>query len=108
MAVTVDALADESVVAVLPVLLAVLSRAFAWVFRSLAPAVGAVFSFAAEADAPMLEVAFSNVKAFLKKAAARTKEALLEAITEALRAVTLQDVEGWFAHCAYGTEAQGL
>ncbi len=59
-------------------------------------------------DLSPIEEAFSKVKAFLKKAAARTKEALLEAIAEALRAVTLQDVEGWFAHCAYGTEAQGL
>jgi hypothetical protein len=51
-------------------------------------------------------VAFSKVKVFLRKAAARTTEALLEAIAEALRAVTPQDVEGWFAHCAYGPEAQ--
>ncbi len=58
-----------------------------------------------------IEEAFSKVKAFLKKASARTKEGLLEAIAEALRAVTPQDVEGWFAHWAYGTEgteAQGL
>ena len=58
-------------------------------------------------DLSPIEEAFSKVKAFLKKAAARTKEALLEAVAEALRAVTPQDVEGWFAHCAYGTEAQG-
>ena len=59
-------------------------------------------------DLNPIEEAFSKVKAFLKKAAVRTEEALLETITAALRALTLQHVEGWFAHCAYGTEAQGL
>ncbi len=51
---------------------------------------------------------FSKIKALLKKKAARTKEALLETIAEALRAVTLKDAEGCFAHCGYGTEAQCL
>jgi hypothetical protein len=50
--------------------------------------------------------AFSKIKALLKKAAARTKEALLAAMVEALGAVTPEDVRGWFAHCAYGVEAQ--
>ena len=59
-------------------------------------------------DLSPIEEAFSKLKALLKKKAARTKEALLEAIAEALRAVTPQDVKGWFAHCAYGTKAQGL
>ncbi len=59
-------------------------------------------------DLNPIEEAFSKIKALLKKAAARTKEALLEAIAEALGAVTPQDVEGWFAHCAYGAEVQGL
>jgi len=57
-------------------------------------------------DLNPIEEAFSKIKALLKKAAARTKEALLEAIAEALGAVTPEDVEGWFAHCAYGSEAQ--
>jgi hypothetical protein len=51
---------------------------------------------------------FSKIKALLKKAAARTREALVEAIAEALSAVTLQDTAGWFAHCGYGAEAQRL
>ena len=54
-----------------------------------------------------IEEAFSKVKALLKKAAARTREALLEAMGEALRAVTAEDVEGWFDHCNYGSQAQG-
>ncbi len=55
-------------------------------------------------DLNPIEEAFSKMKALLKKAAARTKEALLEAMTEALKTVTHEDVEGWFAHCAYRTE----
>jgi hypothetical protein len=51
--------------------------------------------------------AFSKVKTLLKKAAARTREALLEAIAEALSAITLEDVQGWFARCDYGVQAQG-
>ena len=52
-------------------------------------------------DFSPIEEAFSKVKAFLKKAAARTREALVDAIAEALSAVTPQDAEGWFAHCGY-------
>jgi transposase len=48
-----------------------------------------------------IEEAFSKVKALLKKAAARTKEALIEAISEALGAVTPEDVRGWFGHSGY-------
>ena len=59
-------------------------------------------------DFNLIEEAFSKVKTiFLKKAAACTREALLEAIAEALSAVTLEDVQGWFAHCDYGVQAQG-
>jgi hypothetical protein len=47
------------------------------------------------------------VKVLLKKAQARTREALLEAIAEALSVVTPEDVQGWFAHCAYGAQDQG-
>jgi transposase len=54
-----------------------------------------------------IEEAFSKVKALLKKAAARTREALLEAIAEALSAVTPEDAQGWLAHCDYGVQAQG-
>src|SRR5919199_3494150 len=53
-----------------------------------------------------IEEAFSKVKTLLKKPAARTREALLEAIAEALSAVTLADVQGGFAHCDYGVQAQ--
>ena len=59
-------------------------------------------------DLNPIEEAFSKVKALLKKAKARTREALLEALGGALSAVTPEDAEGWFAHCGYGFEAQPL
>ena len=53
-----------------------------------------------------IEEAFSKIKALLKKAAARTREALVEAMREALYVVTSQDAKGWFTHCGYEIEAQ--
>ena len=57
-------------------------------------------------DLNPIEEAFSKVKAHLRKAAARTREALVEAMGEALSAVTLQEAAGWFVHCGYGTQVQ--
>jgi hypothetical protein len=45
--------------------------------------------------------AFSKVKIIVRKARARTREALVEAIAIAILALTLGDVAGWFAHCGY-------
>ena len=55
-------------------------------------------------DPNPIEEAFSKIKGLLRKAAARTKEALIEAIAEALTAVTPEDAEGWFKHCGYNVE----
>jgi DDE superfamily endonuclease len=44
----------------------------------------------------------------LKKAAARTREALVEAIAAALRTITSEDARGWFGNCGYEFEAQDL
>ncbi len=52
-------------------------------------------------DLNPIEEAFSKIKNVVRKAAARTREALNEAISEALSAVTLADVAGWFSHCGY-------
>jgi transposase len=52
-------------------------------------------------DLNPIEEAFSKIKAHLKKAAARTREALVEAMGEALASVTTQDARGWFTHCGY-------
>jgi transposase len=48
-----------------------------------------------------IEEAFAKIKTLLRKAAARTKEALVEAIAAALSAVTAQDVMGFFEHARY-------
>ena len=50
-----------------------------------------------------IEEAFSKVKGILRKAKARSFETLVEASGEALRAVSRQDVHGFFAHCGYCT-----
>lgn len=48
-----------------------------------------------------IEHAFSKLKALVRKHKARTKQALDDAIAAALKAVTLQDVIGWFSHTGY-------
>ena len=53
-----------------------------------------------------IEGAFTKVKARLRKATARTREALVEAMGEALSSVTPQDTEGWFSHCGYEPQDQ--
>jgi transposase len=57
-------------------------------------------------DLNPIEEAFSKVKAHLRKSAARTREALLEAMGEALSSITPRDAAGWFAHCDYELEGQ--
>lgn len=57
-------------------------------------------------DMNPIEEAFSKIKSIVRKAGARTREALDEAISGALSAVTLEDVAGWFAHCGYRTQDQ--
>ncbi len=52
-------------------------------------------------DLNPIEEAFSKIKNTVRKAGARTREALDEAISEALSAVTLRDVAGWFSHSGY-------
>jgi transposase len=76
--------------------------------RELIEARGAILLFlpAYSPDFSPIEEAFSKVKALLKKGAARTREALVEAIAMALESVTAQDAEGWFAHCGYDIGAQ--
>lgn len=48
-----------------------------------------------------IEEAFSKVKAFLRKAKARTLEALFEATAQALEAISAEDARGYFEHCGY-------
>ncbi len=52
-------------------------------------------------DLNPIEEAFSKIKNIVRKAGARVREALNEAISEAMSAITLEDVAGWFSHCGY-------
>jgi transposase len=47
-------------------------------------------------DMTPIEELFSKVKEFLRRAAARTRDHLVEAIGEALQVVSTQDILGWF------------
>jgi transposase len=55
-----------------------------------------------------IEEAFAKIKNILCKLGARTHEALTEAISEALSAITPADAAGWFTHCGYEVEVQYL
>ena len=57
-------------------------------------------------DFSPIEEAFSKLKTLLRKAKARTRVALLEAIGRALSAITPQDAVGYFGHCGYPLDAQ--
>lgn len=48
-----------------------------------------------------IEEAFSKLKAFLRRAQARTDDALRDATWAALAAITRSDIVGWFSHCGY-------
>jgi transposase len=48
-----------------------------------------------------IEECWSKLKAWLRKQAAQTIEALQDAITEAIQQVTLKDIAGWFRHAGY-------
>lgn len=48
-----------------------------------------------------IEEAFSKIKGLLRKAEARSREALLEAIGTAISAVSDQDAQSFFEHCGY-------
>jgi transposase len=48
-----------------------------------------------------IEEAFAKIKHLLRKAAARSKEALVEAIAVALSAITAEDARGFFEHAGY-------
>ena len=52
-------------------------------------------------DLSPIEEAFSKLKTLLRRAATRTKEALLETIGTALGQITSSDARGYFTHCGY-------
>ena len=59
-------------------------------------------------DLNPIEEAFSKIKRLLRKAQARTKEALVDAIGWALSSVTSGDARAFFEHCGYRMSAQSL
>lgn len=52
-------------------------------------------------DFSPIEETFSKLKAHLRRAGARTREALQDALCQALLTVTAQDAQGWFRHCGF-------
>jgi transposase len=52
-------------------------------------------------DLSPIENMWSKVKAILRKAGARTFEAVVNAAGDALHAITLEDCDGYFGHCGY-------
>jgi len=48
-----------------------------------------------------VEETFSKLKTFLRRVGARTREALEEAICQALLTIMAADARGWFRHCGY-------
>jgi transposase len=58
-------------------------------------------------DLNPIEPFWSKIKSRLRDAAARTTEALREAIAAAASAVTPQNLCGWFGHCGYPVATTG-
>ena len=52
-------------------------------------------------DLNPIELCWSKVKAALRAAKARTLDALVEAVAEALHSISFTDIQNWFAHCGY-------
>lgn len=59
-------------------------------------------------DLNPIEQAFSKVKGLLRRAEARTREALVQAMGRALDSVSARDARGFFGHCGYRSVGQPL
>jgi transposase len=59
-------------------------------------------------DLNPIEEAFAKLKTLLRRAGARTRETLIEAMGRALAAVTASDARGFFEHRGYRPLAQPL
>jgi transposase len=53
------------------------------------------------ADFNPIELVWSKVKTILRRLKARTLPDLIEALRQALLAITPQEIHAWFAHCGY-------
>ena len=59
-------------------------------------------------DLNPIEEAFSKIKGLMRKAGARTREALVEAMGVAISAISAGDARGFFEYCGYRTLVQPL
>lgn len=55
-------------------------------------------------DLAPIELAFAKIKQAVRRASARTREALEAAIAHALTLITASDAQGFFAHCGFLTD----
>ena len=53
-----------------------------------------------------IELLWSKLKSFLRKAKARTLEALEDAIRDALNYISVEDIQAWFKHDGYVVESR--
>jgi transposase len=53
-----------------------------------------------------IEEAFAKIKGLMRKAQARSREALLEAMGPAISALSAEDARGFFEHCGYRVAVQ--
>jgi transposase len=53
-----------------------------------------------------IEEAFAKIKGILRKAEARSREALIEMIGQAISAISPRDARGFFEHCGYRAMVQ--
>jgi transposase len=60
-----------------------------------------IFLPAYSPDLTPIELAFAKLKALLRRAAARAREALEAAIAQVLDAITAAEAASWFRHCGY-------
>ena len=77
--------------------------------KELVEGAGAVLVYlpAYSPDFSPIELAWRKLKAHLRAAGARTREALHGAIAEAVKRVTVEEAKAFFAHCGYSAkEAQ--
>jgi transposase len=59
-------------------------------------------------DFNLIEEAFSKIKGLMRKAEARSREALLEAMGRAISALSAEDARGYFEHCGYRAMVQAF
>jgi transposase len=55
-----------------------------------------------------IEEAFSKIKGILRRAGARTKDTLVDVLSEALSAISVKDARGYFEHAGYRPQVQLL